>query len=48
MGCGQMSNKSEKQERRALSIKEAAETCGFTLDASRCLTRAPLLLTLAL
>jgi excisionase family DNA binding protein len=25
-----MSNKAEKQERRALSIKEAAETCGLS------------------
>ena len=35
MGCGQMSNKSEKQERRALSIKEAAETCGLSRSRTR-------------
>jgi excisionase family DNA binding protein len=27
---GQMSNNTEKQERRALSVKEAAQTCGLS------------------
>jgi excisionase family DNA binding protein len=29
-GCGQMSSTSRKQDRRALSIKEAAESCGLS------------------
>jgi excisionase family DNA binding protein len=29
-GCGQMSNNFQKQERRALSVKEAAQTCGVS------------------
>jgi hypothetical protein len=35
MGCGQMSKRAEKQEHRALSIKEATETCGLSRARAR-------------